>query len=225
MKPGTFSNFQKDYFDAFYTDYARQNPKGKLDFYKKLVEHAAGGIGRPRPRLLDIGCAFGFFLSCIDETWRRYGIDVSEYAICQARQRVPGAHVVVSHAAMLPFKGTFDMIVAFDILEHISQLETVLTGIQSKLAVGGYFIFVVPVYDGPTGPIIKLLDRDRTHVHKQSRNFWLIRASAYFDLCQWQGLFRYLFPFGGYMHVPTKLLRQSTPAIAVIARKKGERPL
>jgi Methylase involved in ubiquinone/menaquinone biosynthesis len=220
VKTGTFSTFQKDYFDAFYTDYARQNPRHKLDFYKELVDDAKGSIAQSRPRLLDIGCAFGFFLSCIDTTWQRYGIDISAYAIDQARRRVPEAHLMVSNATMLPFKEKFDMIVAFDILEHVPRLETASASILSKLAPGGYFIFVVPVYDGPTGPIIRLLDRDTTHVQKKSRNFWLRWTSTYFDLCQWQGVFRYLFPFGTYIHVPTKLLRRLTPAIAVVARKK-----
>jgi len=119
-----------------------------------------------------------------------------------------------------PFKGAFDIIVAFDVLEHIMELETIPENIASKLNPGGYFIFVVPVYDGPTGPIIRKLDHDTTHRHKRSRFFWLAWVSSHFTVCQWQGVFRYLFPFGGYLHVPTKLLRRMAPAIAVVARKK-----
>lgn len=220
MKTGAAATFQKEYFNAFYRDYARQNPRRKLDFYKRLVEQAQRSIARSRPRLLDIGCAHGFFLSCIDATWQRYGTDISQYAINQARQRVPDAHLMVSNATMLPFKEPFDIIVAFDILEHLPGLEMFSASILSRLAPGGYFIFAVPVYDGLTGPLIRLLDRDTTHVHKKSRSFWLSWASTYFDLCQWQGLFRCLFPLGGYMHIPTKILRHMTPAIAVVAKKK-----
>ena len=149
-----------------------------------------------------------FFLSSIGPLWQRFGIDASEFALCRARKRVPEAHLTVSDAAKLPFKGAFDIIVAFDVLEHIMELETIPENIASKLNPGGYFIFVVPVYDGPTGPIIRKLDHDTTHRHKRSRFFWLAWVSSHFTVCQWQGVFRYLFPFGGYLHVPTKLLNR-----------------
>jgi SAM-dependent methyltransferase len=217
------AKFLKSYFDDFYIDYELQNPRKKMAFYKKLVEHAVPGATRPhpRPRLLEMGCAFGFFLSSLGPPWQRFGIDASEYALCRAHTRVPEAHLTVSDAAKLPFKGAFDIIVAFDVLEHIMELETIPENIASKLNPGGYFIFVVPVYDGPAGPIIRKLDRDTTHRHKRSRFFWLAWASSHFTVCQWQGVFRYLFPFGGYLHVPTKLLRRMAPAIAVVARKKN----
>jgi SAM-dependent methyltransferase len=216
------AKFAKSYFDDFYSDYELQNPPKKMAFYKKLVERAVPGATQPRPRLLEMGCAFGFFLSSIGHGWQRFGIDASEYAVCQARKRVPEARLAVSDAVKLPFKGAFDIIVAFDVLEHIMEIETFPENIASKLNPGGYFIFVVPVYDGPTGPIIRKLDRDTTHVHKQSRKFWLAWASSHFSVCQWQGVFRGLVPFGGYVHAPTKLLKHMTPAIAVVAQKKGD---
>jgi SAM-dependent methyltransferase len=219
---GTPAKFLKSYFDDFYTDYELQNPRKKMAFYTRLVEGAACGAAMPNPRLLDMGCAFGFFLSGVSPLWRRYGIDASEYAIRRAHKRVPEAFVAVSNASKLPFKGAFDIIVAFDVLEHLIDLESIPENIASRLNSGGYFIFVVPVYDGPTGPIIKRLDRDTTHIHKQSRAFWLAWASSHFTVCRWQGVFRRLFPFGGYMHFPTKLLRRMTPAIAVVARKKDK---
>jgi SAM-dependent methyltransferase len=214
------AKFLKSYLDDFYVDYGRQNPRAKMAFYKKLVEETGAGLAPSRLRLLEMGCAFGFFLSVVNPSWQRFGIDASEYAVRLARKRATDAHMAVSDAAKLPFKGAFDVIVAFDVLEHLIGIETIPENIASRLNPGGYFIFVVPVYDGPTGPIIRKLDRDTTHLHKKSRNFWLSWASTHFTVCQWQGVFRYLFPLGLYMHVSTKLLRGMTPAIAVVARKK-----
>jgi SAM-dependent methyltransferase len=213
--------FLKSYFDDFYIDYGRQNPRGKMAFYAKLLERAVPGAALGRPRLLEMGCAFGFFLSSIGPPWSIFGIDASEYAIRSARRRVPTARLAVADAAKLPFKSAFDVIAAFDVLEHIAEIETIPENIASKLNPGGYFIFVVPVYDGPAGPIIRTLDRDTTHRHKRSRFFWLTWASSHFTVCHWQGLFRYLLPFGRYLHVPTTLLRRAAPAIAVVAQKKS----
>jgi hypothetical protein len=77
------------------------------------------------------------------------------------------------------------------------------------------------VYDGPTGPIIHALDHDPTHVHKRGRDFWLDWTRQHFVLNRWCGIYRYLLPGGYYVHVPTRLLRRATPAIAVVAHKAG----
>jgi SAM-dependent methyltransferase len=211
-------DFQKDYFRKAYRNYERQNPLRKMLFYKRLVERSAG-TDKPA-RLLEVGCAGGRFLSHADASWARFGIDISEYALRTASERSPGASFIAADAAYLPVKGPFDMIVAFDSLEHVRNLEMAATGFKNALSSRGCFIFVVPVYDGPTGPIIRSLDHDTTHIHKKPRDFWLTWADAHFELREWHGIFRYLFPAGVYLHLVTKTLRRCAPAIAVVARKK-----
>ncbi len=209
------SGFRKDYFTANYRDYERQSPRRKMLFYKNLVERAAGAGPL---RLLEAGCAFGSFLSVLNPSWKRFGIDVSEYALLTAKRRATGASVIAADAADVPLTCGFDVIVAFDSLEHVGNLEKVAEGFKNILSPRGYFIFVVPVYDGPAGPIIRLLDHDPTHIHKKSRDFWLTWARTHFELCEWQGIFRYLFPGGGYLHWVTKTMRRYAPAIAIVAR-------
>ena len=227
MDPG--AAFDRDYFERSYSDYDLQNPARKLEFYRGLVERAASGI--ERPRILDIGCAFGKFLATLDPRWQRFGLDVSEYAIQQARRSVPNATFQVGSAAQIPFDVAFDVVTAFDVLEHLTSLERLRTAVRSKLRWGGYFIFVVPVYDGVTGPIIRRLDRDTTHVQKMSRDFWLAWSREGFSLVGWRGVFRGTLFRRLYIHHPTSLLRRFTPAIVVIARNEriscdgaGDRP-
>jgi SAM-dependent methyltransferase len=208
--------FEQEYFERYYSDYNRQNPPKKMEFYRMLAEHAADGI--KHPRILELGCAFGKFLSSLNPEWHRYGLDISEFAIDQARQSVPDAKLSVSNITHIPFKESFDIIVAFDVLEHVPNLEQVVLSVKSKLTPIGYFIFVVPVYDGPTSPLIRFLDRDITHLHKESRDFWLNRTRLHFQIDDWWGIYRYLFPWGYYLHKPTRILRRFTPAIAVVAR-------
>ena len=211
-------SFGKEYFSSAYRDYEKQNPMRKLLFYKKLVERV---LPRDKPaRLLDIGCAFGAFLSYLNPSWTRLGMDTSEYALRDALRRAPGAFFMAADAAFFPLNCAANAVVAFDSLEHIKNLDLASIGIKRMLLSRGYFIFVVPVYDGPLGSVIRLLDHDTTHIHKQPRAFWLKWAETHFDVCEWQGIFRYLFPVGVYLHVVTKTLRQYASAIAVIARKK-----
>jgi SAM-dependent methyltransferase len=210
--------FDREYFKSQYRDYERQNPARKLAFYRRLVEMGAGDR-KTRPRILDIGCAYGLFLSNLGDGWERYGEDASEYAIQVAREKSPSIHFELSLSESHPFAGPFDIITAFDVLEHILKLEELLDWIYKGLVPGGAFIFVVPVYDGPTGPIIEALDRDPTHVHKWGRQDWLELAGRRFQLVNWWGIYRYLLPGGLYMHVVTRSLRRLTPAAACLMRR------
>lgn len=216
MRPARAAPFERDYYETVYRDYGRQNPPRKLRFYRRLVERATPA-GRP-PRILDIGCAFGAFLSALDPTWQRFGTDVSQFATERAAVAVPGATFARADVDAIPFPGPFDVITAFDVIEHIPSLDAVVSAVRSRLAPDGRFVFVVPVYDGVTGPLIRLLDKDETHVHKESRDFWLRWARESFTVLDWCGIYRYLIPGLGYAHLPTRLWRRFTPAIAVTAR-------
>jgi SAM-dependent methyltransferase len=210
--------FEREYFETVYRDYSRQNPPRKLRFYRRMVERVAPGDRIPR--ILDIGCAFGAFLSALDPRWRRFGTDVSQFATDRAAAAVPDATFARADIHEIPFAAPFDVITAFDVIEHIPSLEAVAAAVLSKLAADGHFVFVVPVYDGVTGPLIRMLDKDETHVHKRSRDFWLGWTRENFVLLDWCGMYRYLIPGLGYAHFPTRLWRRFTPAIAVIAQRR-----
>lgn len=218
---GTDSGYGADYFQKVYRDYAAQNPKRKLDYYAGLARAAAGTA--PVPRLLEIGCGPGFFLEALGSDWERFGTDVSEWAVGEARRRVPGATLEITPAERIPltptFEGTFGVIAAFDVLEHLEDPEAAVASIAARLEPGGGFVFVVPVYDGPVGPVVRLLDRDPTHIQKRSRRFWLELAARHLSVESWRGVFRYLLPGRLYVHLPTRALRSIAPAIVVACRR------
>lgn len=208
--------FDRSYFETRYRNYERQNPPRKMAFYRRLAEAAAADC--ENPRILDVGCAFGFFLSSLSPRWERFGIDASDYAIAHAGERAPGARFAVAGSSDLVFAGPFDVITAFDVLEHVPDLDPMLERIAAALRPRGGFVFVVPVYDGLAGPAVNFLDRDPTHVHKKGRGFWLARVGAHFRIVDWWGICRYLLPGGYYCHLVTGRLRRHTPAIACLAR-------
>ncbi len=208
--------FDRSYFETQYASYERQNPPRKMAFYRRLAEAAAAEC--EHPRILDIGCAFGFFLSSLGSRWERFGIDASEYAITRARERVPGVRFAVTTSPELVFPGPFDVITAFDVLEHVPAPDETMERIAVALQPRAGFAFVVPVYDGLTGPAIRFLDRDPTHLHKRERDFWLEMAGTRFHIVDWWGICRYLLPGGFYCHLVTKSFRRHAPAIACLAR-------
>ncbi len=209
--------YDRAYYKKQYRNYEQQNPARKLAFYRDLVLQAATGV--MCPRVLDIGCAFGHFLSVLPPHWERCGVDASEYAVRRALRRAPGAQFAISAAGKIPFDGPFDVITAFDVLEHVLGIADMLDWIAGNLRSGGWFVFVVPVYDGPTGPLIRWLDKDPTHINKNSRRFWLWTAGARFETHDWWGIIRYLLPGGIYIHAVTHVWRRFCPAIACVMRR------
>ena len=214
--------FDAGYFQRIYRNYARQNPPRKLVYYRRIIEKYVPPV--PRPTVLDLGCAFGWVLGSLSSGWRKFGIDLSEYAIQQALNDAPTARFAVASSDAVPLRGPFDGIFAFDVLEHVKDLDEVARYVSREMAPGAAFVFVVPVYDGPLGWLVRRLDRDPTHIHKKPRAFWLDWASTWFEVAEWHGVFRYLIPAGPYINWPSSMLRSVAPAIAIVARKQRTAP-
>lgn len=204
------------YFGAAYQDYDLQNPPKKMAFYRDEIAKASSVRS---PRLLDVGCALGNMLGSLPKSWDLTGVDASSFAISQAKVRVPHAKF---HQCEMPPEdmGKFNIITAFDVIEHIEDYEPVLDRIESLLANNGAFVFVVPVYDGIFGHVNRRLDFDVTHVNKWDRHRWLDLTKSRFYLESWAGIFRYLLPNKQYLHFPTGALRTLAPGILVTARKR-----
>jgi SAM-dependent methyltransferase len=200
--------FDRSYFETQYASYEHQNPPRKMAFYRRLAEAAAADCANPR--ILDIGCAFGFFLSTLGSRWERFGIDASEYAITRARERVPDARFAVTTSSELVFSAPFDVITAFDVLEHIPAPDEVLARIAAALRPRAGFVFVVPVYDGLTGPAIRHLDRDPTHLHKRE-GFMARNGRRSFSNCRLVGDLQV--PAAGRLLLPPgdKILQATDP--------------
>jgi SAM-dependent methyltransferase len=209
--------FGPDYYQKVYRHYERQNPAYKQNFYKDLIlRHCGGAPGR----ILDVGCAFGGFLAGMPEAWDRFGIDISSFAIEQGTPKHPSLHLASATLETNPFHGPFDVVTSFDVIEHVPNLDRVSASIRSLLKPGGLFVFVVPTYDGPLGPVVHLLDRDETHIHKNGRKFWLDWVNNQFEIQEWIGLYRFLPPRVPYIHWPSRALRSFAPAILIAARAR-----
>ncbi len=212
------------YFASTYRDYLRQNPARKLLYYRSVVtQHMPPNA---QIRILDIGCGMGGFLECLrasDPERRRLtltGVDVSEYAIGACTTRLPNeTFKVTSSDQIADLDDQFEVVTAFDVLEHLPNPEGTAAAISDRLTDDGTLTLVVPVYDGPLGPIVRLLDKDHSHVQLRSRDWWLDWTSAHFTVTGWEGIFRMLTPWHQYVHIPTKMLRRVAPAILITARK------
>jgi SAM-dependent methyltransferase len=214
------------YYSTTYRNYLRQNPPHKLEFYRSIVEGHTPLRGPTR--VLDIGCGLGGFLACLRRSdpertrWDLTGVDVSEFAIATNTSTFPDEAFEACAAENISELGkTFDVITAFDVLEHLVWPDSAASAITSCLIDSGTLILVVPVYDGPLGPVVKLLDNDQSHVQLRSRQWWLDWTNTHFTVTGWQGIFRMLMPWHQYVHLPTRTLRRVAPAILITAKKQA----
>ena len=78
-------------------------------------------------KLLDVGCGPGFFLACVEKYYDAHGIDISEYAVREAKQRAHTVKLSVGDATDLDYKNDyFDIVTCFDLLEHLPDPELAL---------------------------------------------------------------------------------------------------
>jgi 2-polyprenyl-3-methyl-5-hydroxy-6-metoxy-1,4-benzoquinol methylase len=73
-------------------------------------------------KLLDLGCAMGVFLAMAEKKGLEVtGVDISEYAVTQARKRCSG-EVLAGELADLHFPdASFDVITLWDVVEHFAH--------------------------------------------------------------------------------------------------------
>jgi 2-polyprenyl-3-methyl-5-hydroxy-6-metoxy-1,4-benzoquinol methylase len=139
--------YGKDYFFSGnswgdgYEDYDRYSAREKHPWgfmVDRILQE------KQRGKLLD--CALGHFLSFFPETFEKYGADISEFAVKQVQRRFPGVNVAhCDISAEVPFSEKFDVITAFDVLEHALNLRGAMRNIHSMLKENGTLVVAVPV--------------------------------------------------------------------------------
>ena len=113
-------------------------------------------------RVLEIGYGNGNFLGfCRSQGWHAVGIESNESLRDRARASDFQVHPDIE---ALPEGEPFDLIAAFDVMEHMpaQQAELLLASMKARLSTQGAIIVRVPNGDSPFGRIYQ--HGDRTHV-------------------------------------------------------------
>ncbi|MEM0900805.1 MAG: bifunctional 2-polyprenyl-6-hydroxyphenol methylase/3-demethylubiquinol 3-O-methyltransferase UbiG [Pseudomonadota bacterium] len=117
---------------------------GRFKHFDPLVEAHGGWQGK---RVLDLGCAGGFMAEALAERGAEVtGIDPAQQAIEAARSHSSSeGHDIqydVGVGEKLPYEdASFHHIVCVDVLEHVSDLDKVISEVSRVLRPGGLFLF------------------------------------------------------------------------------------
>jgi SAM-dependent methyltransferase len=97
-------------------------------------------------RVLDLGCGAGYGAAELAKTAAAAtGADISEEAIAYARQHYPRLTFRVADARKLPFEvAAFDLITAFELIEHLEDWRAMLHEVRRVLDRAGVFLVSTP---------------------------------------------------------------------------------
>ncbi|MDB9312957.1 class I SAM-dependent methyltransferase [Spirulina sp. CS-785/01] len=111
----------------------------------------------PRAKnFLEIGCGTGFVLQGIEKNFPHLscsGSEIFSSGLELASQRLSKTTLFQMDARQIPFIEEFDIIGAFDVLEHIEQDWDVLRQVYQALQMGGGIILTVPQHPWLWSPV------------------------------------------------------------------------
>jgi SAM-dependent methyltransferase len=119
---------------------------------------------------LEIGCGTGFVLSAVvrEPGLKRFnGSDIYTEALPYAQRRLPGVELFQMDARRIPFDGEFDVIGAFDVLEHIDRDDVALAEMFRACRSGGGILVTVPQHPRLWSPVDEFSHHQRRYVRKE----------------------------------------------------------
>jgi SAM-dependent methyltransferase len=119
---------------------------GRRKIIASFVEDICRRVTDRRPRILDVGCGTGANLLMLSKFGDAEGVDVSEDALAFCRERGL-ENVKLGAAEQLPYDdGTFDLVTALDVVEHLDDDLAGLREMRRVLRPGGRVLLFVPTF-------------------------------------------------------------------------------
>jgi SAM-dependent methyltransferase len=158
--------FGRDYYE-------QQRPKQGLAKFvdeardrfieRQILKRVAGGT------LLDVGCGVGMLLARMEPYFDVAGTEISTAGLQEARARVPnGVFVAGDIEVELPVSGPFDVIMAINVIEHLTYPGRAMGHLAGGQDPGGLLVVHLPtignriqrwLYEGS-------YDQDPTHIYR-----------------------------------------------------------
>lgn len=120
--------------------------------------------------ILDFGCGTGYNLELLKRYGRARGVDMSPEALEFCRRR--GVENVILHEeAKLPFEDeSFDLVTAFDVIEHIEDDRGALVEMRRVLRPGGCLLIYTPALPWLYSEHDRLVHHQRRYMKRELGN-------------------------------------------------------
>lgn len=160
-------------------------------------------------RLLDVGCSVGFLLDeAAKRGWEVYGVELSQWAVDYAREKLGIKTVFHGHLKDAPFEpGYFDAVLLIDSIEHLTEPKETLIRLRKLLKKDGLICINTPDIDSLLSRTLKarwwgvkqshlyyftarslkqmleaagfFLTKKRFHARSFSLKYWLTKLKGY----------------------------------------------
>lgn len=136
----------------YYSFDETQRDSGLVRFFRRKLESMKVGafhgyVGDGPKRVLDVGCGDGRFLGCLRDfgpgDWVLEGIDIDAGAVDRARAKGFAARLARLED-FEPEDGRYDMVVLFQVIEHVSEPAAMCRKVHALLEPGGVFVVETP---------------------------------------------------------------------------------
>lgn len=141
--------------------------------------------------LLEVGCGTGFVLSGIKQAFpsaRTAGSEIYTAGLAFAAKRLPGVELLQMDARKLPYEAEFDVVAAFDVIEHILEDELVLQNFYRAIKPGGGCVITVPQHQWLWSPVDEAACHQRRysarelHAKVEAAGFRILRSTSFVTL-------------------------------------------
>lgn len=141
--------------------------------------------------LLEVGCGTGFVLSGIAQAFphaRIAGSEIYTAGLSVAAKRLPGVELLQMDARKLPYEAEFDVVAAFDVIEHIFDDELVLRNFYKAIKPGGGCLITVPQHQWLWSPVDEVACHQRRYSATELRTkieaagFRIVRSLSFVTL-------------------------------------------
>jgi len=123
-----------------YADYVAER-FNKQKEYARIARELRGRLGAGRPRLLEVGCGFGYFLDvAFEEGFDVTGVEFNGFAVDRLRRKYA---FPILHGALEAIDleaGAFDAVVMLDVIEHLRDPFGALARLHGALSPGGALV-------------------------------------------------------------------------------------
>jgi len=136
----------------------------------------------PAGRLVEYGCAYGFFLEVAQQAFTGFGIEVSDHArqSCLDRGLDVVRHVTPEE---LVDRGPFDAAVMLDVIEHLADPESVLEQLHASMRPGGHLLITT----GDYGSLLARVMGRRWRLMTPPQHLWFFTPHTLTTLLEQRG--------------------------------------
>ncbi|MDP3176838.1 MAG: methyltransferase domain-containing protein, partial [Spirochaetaceae bacterium] len=215
-----FEEYRRQYGRTYLEDWPNLTrlASSRLDIVEELAERSLGR--RAGLSMLDVGCAYGPFLSEARERGQEpYGLDASPEAAGYVRAQL-GIPAVsgdfLDPATAAAFGGPFDVLSMWYVVEHFDDLDRALRMAASLVRPGGIFALSTPSAEGASA----LFDRAGFYARSPADHFTIWEPSRIKPLLKAYGFIIEKIRVTGHHPERLPLLR----SLAARRAAKGKRP-